>query len=63
MTTPPILDPISLPKLAEEMGISSAYLRDFMVDITPEFQRPGKGHRWIFTRETADTIKQLFANR
>lgn len=58
MTTPSPL--IGLPALAVEMGISAPYLRDFMIELTPESQRPGKGHRWTFDRATADVIHELY---
>lgn len=52
---------VSAPDLARELNIRHSRLTELLHDITPQEERPGRGKRWGWTREEADTLKEILA--
>ena len=53
---------VSAPDLARELNIRQSRLNELLHDITPANERPGRGKRWGWTREEADTLKEILAS-
>ncbi len=54
-------DTYTATELAAELGMDPKSFRSWLRTLTSD--RAGRGGKWVFTAEDADTIRQLHANR